>query len=492
MLRVDGDCRVEIGEGNDQQEEDHIVTQTVIVDETAPETGSGLLGDIHECQGDKHQSLSEDDGHDACCIHLEGQIVTDTTVLFVAHHAFCILHRDAACALYQHDTKTDDRHHEENLDDEDDRTTVHLSDTSRELSLQCERQTSDDTNHNDHGDTIADTVVGDTLTEPHDEQGCGNQQDESADTECGEAKDAGLKHRRSDSARELTGELSDVSGSLHCEDCNGQITGDLVDFRTTALTFLSQSLEIGNGEGKQLHHDRCGDVRHDTQCEDGSIRESTTGEEVQHTEETFLCGAAECGKGARVNTGQHHMRTKSVNQDDEESVENTFSQILNPENVLNGFYEFFHCKDFLMRLLGCGSVNEFCRTAALFDDSLGLCRVLVGHHMYLSGEFALREDSDKVVLLGQTVLHEQVAVDLVNIALLDELLEGADVDSVILNTVDILETSLGQYSVDRHLTAFETDLTAVTGAGLCTLVSTCGSTTLAGALSSTDSAFAVC
>ena len=100
--------------------------------------------------------------------------------------------------------------------------------------------------------------------------------------------------------------------------------------------------------------------------------------------------------------------------------------------------------------------------------------------------------SDEVVLLSQAIIHEHFAVDLVDVLLLGQLLQCADVDGVIFNAVDILETSLGQYSVNGHLTAFETDLTAVTGAGLRTLVSTCGSAAFSGTLSSAYSAFSVC
>ena len=89
--------------------------------------------------------------------------------------------------------------------------------------------------------------------------------------------------------------------------------------------------------------------------------------------------------------------------------------------------------------------------------------------MDFSGQLTLRQDSDEVVLLSQAIIHEHFAVDLVDVLLLGQLLQRADVDGVIFNAVDILETSLGQYSVNGHLTAFETDLTAVTGAGLSTL-----------------------
>ena len=492
LLRVDGDCRVEIGEGNDHQEEDDIVSQTVIINETAPETGSGLLRDVHECQRNEHQRLGEDDRHNASGINLKGQVVTNTTVLFVADHAFRILDGNATGALNEHDTKTDDQHHQDDFQDEDDRTAVHLGDTSRELCFQGERQTGDNTDHDDHGNTVADTVIRDTLAEPHDEQGGGDQQDKSTDGECGESEDAGLKHRGRHGTGELHGELGDVGRCLNSQHSHCEVTGDLVDFGTAAFTFLGEALEIRHCQSEELHHDGCRDVRHDTQREDGGVGECAAGEEVKHAEQTLAGRLAERRKGSGVDAREHHMGTEAIYQDDEEGIEDALPQVLNPEYVLNGFDELFHCKDFLVMLLGCGCVDEFSGAAALFNHGFRLGRILVSHDVHLGGELAFRQDGDEVVLLGQAVVHKHLTVDFLHIELLGELLQGADIDGVVLHTVDILETSLGQYSVDRHLAAFETDFTAVTGAGLCALVAARGSAAFSGTLSSANSAFSVC
>ena len=145
-----------------------------------------------------------------------------------------------------------------------------------------------------------------------------------------------------------------------------------------------------------------------------------------------------------------------------------------------------------MILLSCGGVDKFRRAAALFDHGLRLRGELVGHDMHLGGELTLGQNGDAVVLLGQAVVHEHLTVDALHVELLRQFLQGADVDGVEFHAVDILETSLGQYSVDRHLAALEADLAAVTGAGLSALVTTCGCATLTGALASADSAFSVC
>ena len=157
-----------------------------------------------------------------------------------------------------------------------------------------------------------------------------------------------FKHGRGDGARELVHEVGDVSGGLDGQHDHGKVTGDLVDFLTAALAFLLETLEIRHCQRHQLHHDGCGDVRHDTQCEDGGVRERTTGEEVQHAEQTLLGSAGESGETAGVDTREHHMRAKTVNQDNEERVKDTLSQVFNPENIFYGFNKFFHRIIFLI------------------------------------------------------------------------------------------------------------------------------------------------
>lgn len=94
-------------------------------------------------------------------------------------------------------------------------------------------------------------------------------------------------------------------------------------------------------------------------------------------------------------------------------------------------------------------------------------------------------------LLGKAVVDQHLEVDVGDV-LLGQFLQRAHVDGVVFHAVDVLETSLGQDTVDRHLTAFETDLAAVAGTGLSALVTTGGSAALAGALTSTDSSFSMC
>ena len=344
LLRVDGDGRVEVGEGDDEQEEHHVIAETVIVDEAAPEAGGGLRGDVDEGQGDEHNSLGEDDRHHAGSVDLEGKIVADTAVLLVADHALGVLDGHAAGALHEHNADANDDHHQDKLDDEDDRATVHLADTSHELSLEGVGQTGDDTDHNDHRDTVADAVVGDSLTKPHNEEGGGDEEDEGRDGERREAEDAGREHRGGDGAGELVGELGDIGGSLDGQHEHRQITGDLVDFLTAAFAFLLETLEIGHRKRHQLDDNGCGDVRHNTQREDGGVGECAAGEEVEHTEQTLLGRAGERGEAAGVDTREHHVRTKTVYQDDEERVEDSLSQVFNPENVFYSFDEFFHCR----------------------------------------------------------------------------------------------------------------------------------------------------
>ena len=149
LLWVDSDGRVEIGEEDDHDEEHDIVAPAGIVDETVPEAAGGDFRHVDESQRQEHESLSEDDGHNASCVHLEGKEIASAAILFVADHSLGILHWDAARALDEKDTQTDDEQQDKDFDDENDRATGIVTHAGDELEFEGSREASDDTNHND-------------------------------------------------------------------------------------------------------------------------------------------------------------------------------------------------------------------------------------------------------------------------------------------------------------------------------------------------------
>jgi broad-specificity NMP kinase len=95
------------------------------------------------------------------------------------------------------------------------------------------------------------------------------------------------------------------------------------------------------------------------------------------------------------------------------------------------------------------------------------------------GKFATAKDLDAVLAGDKTILLQNIDAEVGDILGLGEGVQSVDVDTDVLNTVDILETELGDTAVERHLATLETDLLVVARAGLGTLVTACGSATFA-------------
>jgi len=82
-----------------------------------------------------------------------------------------------------------------------------------------------------------------------------------------------------------------------------QVTHDLVQFLTSALTFLLQALEVRNSHAKQLDDDRCGNVRHNTQSKNRSITKSTSGEHIEQSEKALRATVLQGRQLIRVDAG---------------------------------------------------------------------------------------------------------------------------------------------------------------------------------------------
>ena len=95
-------------------------------------------------------------------------------------------------------------------------------------------------------------------------------------------------------------------------------------------------------------------------------------------------------------------------------------------------------------------------------------------------------DTEAAPTGDETVLHENINVEVGNILSLGKSVEGIDVDTDILNAVDVLEAELGKATIDGHLTTFETNLLVIARTSLGTLVTTGGSATFTRAGTTSD------
>ena len=117
-----------------------------------------------------------------------------------------------------------------------------------------------------------------------------------------------------------------------------------------------------------------------------------------------------------------------------------------------------------------------CGTAGSLDGSLCGSREGMGLNVELALELTYTKNLDKGLVVDETSLNEFVDADGLEILLLSEALKHDKIDSLVLHTVDVLETVLGKTTLERHLTTFKTNLLAIAGACLSTLVTASGGT----------------
>lgn len=117
-----------------------------------------------------------------------------------------------------------------------------------------------------------------------------------------------------------------------------------------------------------------------------------------------------------------------------------------------------------------------CSAAGSLNGSLCGSREGMGLNVELALEFTDTENLDKSLVVDETSLNEFVDADGLEILLLSEALKHDKIDSLVLHTVDVLETVLGKTTLERHLTTFKTNLLAIAGACLSTLVTASGGT----------------
>ena len=210
--------------------------------------------------GDRNHRGSEDDGHHAAHVQLQGQVAVLPAHLLAAHHTLGILDGDAALSV-GHNNDEHDHHQCQNQQQ---------GQQDIEPGLACSgagQQTRDggvDTGPvgNDRGedqqrDTVADTLVVDLLTTPGDQlRTCGKGgNDDNGGKDTGRA--AGVLQCAHIADHEV------VAKAHHQSDDTADIPGDLLHL-LLAVGFLRHVFQGGDRNGEQLHNDGSVDIRRHT------------------------------------------------------------------------------------------------------------------------------------------------------------------------------------------------------------------------------------
>ena len=81
-------------------------------------------------------------------------------------------------------------------------------------------------------------------------------------------------------------QVGDIRRALEDQHADGKEARPLIHLAAAAFTFLLHLLEIRDHHTHELDDDGGGDVRHDSECKDSRIAESTAGKDVQQTQKS--------------------------------------------------------------------------------------------------------------------------------------------------------------------------------------------------------------
>ena len=165
------------------------------------------------------------------------------------------MHRDSSDTLDKGDGRHNDKEPDDKLDNQGDRAAAGCrADFCTDLTDESERQTGDDTDHDDQGNTVSDASVSDPLAKPHDEHRAGHKYD-GGDEVVHEPAPAELGFRKERGTRDLAMDRSDVGRSLDAENEDGEVSGKLIHLPTAAFALHLEFPEVRDEHAQKLNHD---------------------------------------------------------------------------------------------------------------------------------------------------------------------------------------------------------------------------------------------
>ena len=213
----------------------------------------------------------EDDRDDAGEVDPERQERLAALVHPPAANAAGVLDRDPPLALLDVDDHGDG----------DDREDGEQDDVARRRRLEggedAGRGTAHDAREDDEADAVADALLGDQLTEPHQQDGAGDER---------EHLDPAHRVAEAEAAEDdaLGAEGGQDAERLQEGHRDGQVAGVLVQALAPVLALPAERLERRDHARHELHDDRGVDVRVHREPDDGQLRQPAAREQVQDAE----------------------------------------------------------------------------------------------------------------------------------------------------------------------------------------------------------------
>ena len=185
--------------------------------------------------------------------------------------------------------------------------------------------TGDDTDHDDQGDTVADSLFINALAQPDDQHGAGRERQNDGDTGDPGGCTAGVLHRV-----ELAAAQQGIVG-IRLQNCqtNGGIAGDLLDLFLPLGAFLGHPLQGGNGDGKQLNNDGSRNIGGYAQGKESRFRKGAAGQQVQVTQQVSLGAVQHLLQTAGIQKRHGNGAAKPYDYQNQQGIQELLAEILN-------------------------------------------------------------------------------------------------------------------------------------------------------------------
>lgn len=317
-LECDGD--VEIRERNDEEEVDRHVENArrlrieIRVDE-ADDTGKTWcsLEELRDDAREGNERDCEDDRHHACLIQANRNICLHTTTGALVS----VRNRNSAVSIREEDNCNE--HRERN--DEEEVESGELLLTRSEHRAERARHACDDAREDKQRDTVANTLLRDELTEPHDE--------DATDRDVEHRKEDCRERHRNDVSRSSTIEEDEETVALGKSEENAEPARIRIDRLLSLYTLFAERLKAREDDGTELENDGSVDVR---------------GESEKRDAEILHCTSRECGKDAEragsgtvieelleespVSTGDRNVRHAAEHDEHGKREKNALAEII--------------------------------------------------------------------------------------------------------------------------------------------------------------------
>lgn len=362
---------------------------------------------------------------------------------------------DAEVVSHKHDACQHQSHQRE---DDDGRKEAHVSGTDELCRFQnAAGDTGDDTREDDQRNTVAQSLLGYLFTQPHDEHSARGQGDDGHKTE----GPPGFKHDRSPGGAVHALKTDGDTKALDHGDQDSGIPGILGEFPLArSALFLGKPLQVGTNDLKQLQDDGCGYVRHDPEGEHRQVAKPAPGEHVKEAKKGVLNAGKEICQSRGIHTGNRDMYPYPVGGQQQECPHELAPKLRQTRQIINTTQSHglpFQC-------LG------FATGVADLLDSGGT--ELVSLDLDGRGHVTFAEDLDSRAEAAQATVVDVIKGDL-RLAFKGSK-EASKVDDFVLDREHVLEATLGQTTLQRHLATFEAGTHTAACAGILTLVTLTG------------------